>query len=165
MLALALLLPILILILIDIASYTIARTLGVVDIVKASTSDKQTVHARKPPTIHIRAASIDLSNPDLTDTPSPNARNPFYVSDSDSSRSISTDSRDMTDVRLTAYFTSEGDNLELSGVGVFSPASSRPPSPVVSRRILDSDINVSPPDFEPDDGGIRLRMRSEPIQQ
>ncbi|KAJ4483248.1 hypothetical protein J3R30DRAFT_3655623 [Lentinula aciculospora] len=140
-LALALLLPILILILllIDITSYTIARTLGVVDIVKASTSDKQTVHARRePPSIHIREAD---SSPSIA------------VRDS-----LST----LSDVRITEYFTSGDHNLELSGVGVFSPATSRPPSPTISRRKLEPEFQdkTSQHDFEIDDGSVHFRRRN-----
>ncbi|KAJ3772929.1 hypothetical protein FB446DRAFT_764680 [Lentinula raphanica] len=166
-LALALLLPILILILLDIASYTIARTLGVVDIVKASTSDKQTVHARRePPAIHIREASIDQSYPNTTSPNENNAHNPFFTVGNDSNQSMSaTDSsRSPSDVRLKAYFTSGEHNLELSGVGVFSPATSRPPSPTISRRKLDSETQNTPSlhEFEIDDGSVHFRRRNKP---
>ncbi|KAJ3733499.1 hypothetical protein DFJ43DRAFT_206627 [Lentinula guzmanii] len=141
----------------DIASYTIARTLGVVDIVKASTSDKQTVHARRePPSIHIREPSLDQYD----------AHNHFFTLGSDSSQSIAgTDSSTTpSDVRLTAYFTSGDHNLELSGVGVFSPATSRPPSPTTSRRKLEPDTHSTPSfhEFEVDDGSVHFRRRNKP---
>ncbi|KAE9404061.1 hypothetical protein BT96DRAFT_814130, partial [Gymnopus androsaceus JB14] len=148
-LTLVLLLPMMILILIvrlivrsnslfegDIASYTIARTLGVVDIVKASTSDKCMLYENRQTYI--------FANP-----PSKPARahNPFYTADSDSGQSIPMP--DTTpDVPLTEYFTSEGNNLELSGVGVFSPATSQPASPTISRvqLILEPEVtNTLPP--------------------
>ncbi|KAJ4001570.1 hypothetical protein F5050DRAFT_1331469 [Lentinula boryana] len=148
----------------DIASYTIARTLGVVDIVKASTSDKQTVHARRePPSIHIREPSLDQYDAQLTED---NAHNHFFTLGSDSSHSIvGTDSLTTpSDVRLTAYFTSGDHNLELSGVGVFSPATSRPPSPTISRRKLEPDTHSTPSlhEFEVDDGSVHFRRRNKP---
>ncbi|KAJ4477012.1 hypothetical protein C8J55DRAFT_95508 [Lentinula edodes] len=167
-LALALLLPILILILLDITSYTIARTLGVVDIVKASTSDKQTMYPRRePPSIHIREASVDRSNEDSAQKTKVNLRSHFFTLDSDSSQSIAVlDSLSApSDVRLTEYFTSEDNNLELSGVGVFSPATSRPPSPTTSRRKLEPEIHstLSLHEFEIDDGSAHFRKRNTPL--
>ncbi|KAJ3852168.1 hypothetical protein EV368DRAFT_41651 [Lentinula lateritia] len=186
-LALALLLPILILILLlslfkflsnlsilnffcvqDITSYTIARTLGVVDIVKASTSDKQTMYPRRePPSIHIREASVDRIKEDSTQTTKDNLRSQIFTLDSDSSQSIAVlDSLSApSDVRLTEYFTSEDNNLELSGVGVFSPATSRPPSPTISRRKLEPEIHstLSLHEFEIDDGSVHFRRRNKPL--
>lgn len=51
-----------------------------------------------------------------------------------------------------AYFASEEHGLELSGVGVFSPAVSQPPSPTLSRRQLHPEGNVL-------DDGVSMRRR------
>ncbi|TRM69300.1 hypothetical protein BD626DRAFT_390971 [Schizophyllum amplum] len=122
--AVLLLLPIIILTLLDIASYVIARTLGVIDDVRASTSDKATVHhSRKPPIIHVHAASRDdtttgsgddraLPALDSLDTSHPHA----YYADPESEE--------------------DSENMKLSGFGVFSPAASQPGSPVLSRKGL-----------------------------
>ncbi|KAJ7594309.1 hypothetical protein C8J56DRAFT_926441 [Mycena floridula] len=105
-LAVLLILPFLILGLLDIASYGIARSLGVIDLSEASTSDKATVHDSDAPVILIHSAASESEK--TTDNPSDHAY----------------------------HFTSESGNLKLSGVGVFSPASSRPASPTLSRRQL-----------------------------
>lgn len=43
-----------------------------------------------------------------------------------------------------AYFASEENSLKLSGVGVFSPAASRPPSPTLTRRHLIPESRMPP---------------------
>jgi len=64
-LAILVALPIVILALLDIASYGIARTLGVIDDVKASTSDMTSIHG-----IHENGANcINLSDPDIITAP------------------------------------------------------------------------------------------------
>ncbi|KAF8894021.1 hypothetical protein BD779DRAFT_1504780 [Infundibulicybe gibba] len=122
-LAIVVVLPIMILGLLDITSYGIARTLGVIDDVKASTSDKETVH-QDTPTILVHEPKHDAQKDPQTSPP--------------------------------AFFVSEDNNLKLSGVGVFSPATSQPPSPTISRRTLaHTDL---------DDGSLirqRLRQVSE----
>lgn len=102
----------------------VARTLGVIDDVKASTSDKATIHhTNNAPTIHVQPTSPKTSTAD----------HDIAIEHSDSSLasapSLTTPSLDPP-----SYFTSEDHNLTLAGVGVFSPASSRPPSPTISRR-------------------------------
>ncbi|KAL1703210.1 hypothetical protein EV121DRAFT_271230 [Schizophyllum commune] len=66
--AVLLMLPITVLTMLDIASYVIARTLGVIDDTRASTSDKL-----PPPTIRIHAASrrntLDQSSESTADSP------------------------------------------------------------------------------------------------
>jgi hypothetical protein len=117
----------------DIASYGIARTLGVIDDVKASTSDKATIH----PAIHINAPS------------------------SPSSLSTPTDSERSEDTAMPAYFTSEASNLKLSGVGVFSPAPSQPPSPTLSRRRLHPELeSLTPMSILNDDDGLTFRKKA-----
>jgi len=143
-LAILVCLPIIILGLLDIASYGIARTLGVIDDVKASTSDKATVHdTMTPPGI-------------IT----PESESPFSDSDRDSLTDHSVHNRMMRralsdsspgDFPQPSVFYAGEDN-KLSGVGVFSPASSHPPSPVLSRLHL-------PQDESPTYGREQLRHR------
>jgi len=130
-LAILISLPIIILGLLDIASYAIARTLGVIDDVKASTSDKATVHidnTMTPGTITpgSESAFSDSDRDSLTDHTHHNRmmRSPL----SDSSLGNATFSQP------SVFYA--GEDNKLSGVGVFSPASSQPPSPVLSRQHL-----------------------------
>jgi len=90
----------------DIASYAIARTLGVVDATKASTSDKSTVHTTGP-AIHVD----DYSSPGGE-----------HVKQGQTPP--------------TVYYVGEDTNLKLAGADVFSPAASQPPSPTTSRQNL-----------------------------
>lgn len=119
--------------------------------VKASTSDKQTVHAiREPPLIHIREASLEQVQ-------ATEANNPFGADSDGGSTPVPETS---SDVPLKEYFISD---LELSGVGVFSPATSRPPSPSVSRRILEPEVTSTLflRDIDLDDGDVHLRRRNK----
>ncbi|KAF8160782.1 hypothetical protein B0H34DRAFT_351843 [Crassisporium funariophilum] len=139
-LAILVCLPIVILALLDIASYAIARTLGVIDDVKASTSDKATVHS-SPQTPSIR----------VDDAQSPGSDSAFSDSDRESMtdhnlhnrmRSPLSDSiSEETEYNFSqpSVFYGEDNNLKLSGVGVFSPAASQPPSPTISRHHLPQD--------------------------
>ncbi|KAJ7187976.1 hypothetical protein C8R46DRAFT_1053229 [Mycena filopes] len=143
-LAIMLIMPIVILTLLDIASYGIARTLGIIDDVKASTSDKETIH-NKIPLVRV----VDPS------TPSPSSAE-LAATDSEHEGTLlgssgllsSTDT--LPPLRITtpashphAYFTSEENSLKLSGVGVFSPAASRPPSPTITRKGLPDDLRMT----------------------
>jgi len=123
-------LPIIILGLLDIASYGIARTLGVIDDVRASTSDKATVHNTMTP---------------LDGTITPGSESAFSDSDRDSlidhnlhNRIRNPLSDSYTNFSQPSVFYVGEDN-RLSGVGVFSPAASRPPSPTLSRYRLPRD--------------------------
>ncbi|KAJ7747288.1 hypothetical protein B0H16DRAFT_1851341 [Mycena metata] len=138
-LAILLIMPVVILTLLDIASYGIARTLGIIDDVKASTSDKETIH-NKTPLVRV----VDHS------TPSPSSASLANTDDSETLLDSTSGSDRMLSSTDTlpplaipsmsshphAYFTSEENSLKLSGVGVFSPAASRPPSPTITRRGL-----------------------------
>jgi hypothetical protein len=122
----------------DIASYGIARSLGVIDDVKASTSDFD--KTLEPPSIVVQettpAKSEEESSPET-------AQRPY------GSRSIP-----------PSFFASEASNLKLSGVGVFSPAPSQPPSPTLGRRQLPLTDSKSQSDVdEPMDDGLLLRKR------
>ena len=98
----------------DVASYVIARTLGVIDSTKASTGGVVPVPVPVPE-----------GGPDAR-----GAEPPTSAADSDaSSFSISTPS----------YFKDtvvEESDMKLSGAGAFSPFPSQPPSPTLSRRDL-----------------------------
>ncbi|KAF8904451.1 hypothetical protein CPB84DRAFT_1814445 [Gymnopilus junonius] len=123
-------LPVIILGLLDIASYGIARTLGVIDDVKASTSDKATIHTESPPSIQLNGAASPPSDSDInSDSNDTHKKLNVYTGTSTPSSSTSTDSPSEPPV----FYAGEG---KLSGVGVFSPAASLPPSPTISRRHL-----------------------------
>jgi len=127
-------LPATILGMLDISSYLIARTLGVVDVAKASTSDKPVVIRLTIPSIRIE------------DTSSSSAVTDSVLSD-ESNAATSPELSDRADdeiddfVQLAELNNSMFSNEELAGVGVFSPASSCPPSPTLSRRKMVSDSN------------------------
>ncbi|KAF5370739.1 hypothetical protein D9758_001943 [Tetrapyrgos nigripes] len=159
-LAVLLILPILILGLLDISSYVIARTLGVIDDVKASTSDSQTVHsiADSPPTIRTQKSKLRIN--------SSNSLSPTSES-SDSSRLFTLDSGQSSLGATTPdggsfppeYFSTDNSSLKLSGVGVFSPASSQPPSPTLSRRTLAMDGRLTITELDGDEGTLRKREK------
>ncbi|KAJ6500117.1 hypothetical protein C8R47DRAFT_1040519 [Mycena vitilis] len=134
-LAILLILPIVVLTLLDLASYGIARTLGVIDDVKASTSDKETIHNKIPVVrvSHPVSASPDSSSLATTDSEQETL---LEHTDHDSSSTDTLGLRIDTTSHPHAYFTSGEHSLKLSGVGVFSPAASRPPSPTITRKQL-----------------------------
>lgn len=109
--------PFILLTLLDVTSYVIARTLGVIDDTKASTSETGSASEIGTPSIVIQhdTAPNTLSAP--TTTPSSSFfRHPLV----------------------------EEGNLKLSGVGMFSPAPSQPPSPTMSRRELTTHMHNVP---------------------
>ncbi|OCH92328.1 hypothetical protein OBBRIDRAFT_773637 [Obba rivulosa] len=103
--------------LLDVASYVVARTLGVIETTKASTSETGTVNGGSgclTPAIVVHGLS-----PPARDEPG-------------------TKHTCLT-VPPPAYFRGpleEEGNLELSGVGTLSPAPSQPSSPTMARREL-----------------------------
>ncbi|KAF7376372.1 hypothetical protein MSAN_00052700 [Mycena sanguinolenta] len=142
-LAILLIMPIVVLTLLDLASYGIARSLGVIDDVKASTSDKETIH-NKVPLVRVQRAPP---------TPSPDSPSVSLLASTDSETLLDTtdfppiksnfDSETLPHLEIStpvshpdAYFAHEENSLKLSGVGVFSPAASRPPSPTITRKHL-----------------------------
>jgi hypothetical protein len=103
--------------------------LGVIDDVKASTSDKETIH-NKIPVVRIQCAPS---------TPSPDSASLIATDSEQDTLTSSTDTDTLPQLESShphAYFTSGENSLKLSGVGVFSPAASRPPSPTITRRHL-----------------------------
>ncbi|KAF9010543.1 hypothetical protein BDQ17DRAFT_1387777 [Cyathus striatus] len=127
-LALFISLPVIILGLLDITSYAIARTLGVVDDVRASTSDKPPAPSQPTPAISVRHPPI-----------SPKSKSDSFSVQNMSRNDISSSALDESIESLNVsgplgfYATGSEGNLKLSGVGVFSPAASAPPSPTASR--------------------------------
>jgi hypothetical protein len=118
----------------DITSYLIARTLGIVDDVKASTSDKKTIHNLKEglPSIVLQDTSADTTPPSDS-VPTPPATNTVKLP--------SQTDIDHPQLPPQTYFASEDTQLRLSGEGVFSPAVSQPSSPTITRRRLRDELN------------------------
>lgn len=126
-----------------------------VEVAKASTTDKPLVPRLTIPSIRIEDTSP--SSPGLSDTPT------------DESSATPPDSGGVTDeesngfAELSGFDDSLFSNERLSGVGVFSPASSRASSPILSRRRLfkesrshGEELDVLPEDFRL---SIRKRLR------
>lgn len=150
-LAFLLILPAVILTLLDITSYVIARTLGIVDDVKASTSDQPAVTAEGTPSILVEDTSSEESFPAEQDN---------YTSSVH--RQHNTDTRSAGVQKLQAYFTGEED-LQLSSVGILSPSPSQPSSPVLPHENLSGEDGATrleePRDAQ--DEGMTLRRRGE----
>lgn len=147
-------LPLVILALLDIASYAIARTLGVIDDVKASTSDKATIHF--PPSILIGGSSSPNSESTLSDSDSftdPSLCNRLRSPLSDS---ISEANGGSGASQHVFYADDSENNLKLSGVGVFSPEASQPPSPTITRRQLNVEVKDS---LKEEDEEVHIRRR------
>ncbi|OJT15769.1 hypothetical protein TRAPUB_4317 [Trametes pubescens] len=120
-LAFTTILPFILLTLFDVASYVIARTLGVIDATKASTSGEldnaDHLHANRPAIVvhddSTPTPSTDAEGSEHAKSPLPHTTPP------------------------ASYFrnpTEEEGNLQLAGVGTFSPAPSQPGSPTLQRR-------------------------------
>jgi len=125
--------------LLDITSYLIARTLGIVDDVKASTSDKGTIHNKEGmPSLDL--PSLDLRDVSTDSTPSSGAVSdvPITTTKSDRLKPPSKERRSTQQPHVPpqAFFASEDMQLKISGEGVFSPAVSQPSSPTITRRHL-----------------------------
>lgn len=119
-------------------SYIIARTLGVIDDTKASTSDRESLHIvpvvggtdAGPPAIIVQSASVVGSTPNSPSVPTDigqplDGRREKLQFEIDHSHS-----HNQSPSSSSLY---EG-NPALAGVGVFSPAASTPPSPTIERR-------------------------------
>jgi len=119
-LAFLLILPVLILTLLDITSYVIARTLGIVDVVKASTSDQPVVTAEDTPSILVEDTSSEGSPPAEQDRHASPAHRQHNTE-------MGTVQEEM---KPQAFFAGEED-LQLSSVGVLSPSPSQPSSPIL----------------------------------
>lgn len=111
----------------DVISYVIARTLGVIDDTKASTSS----------TVPVPATAVASSTID----PCTGAALPpsIRISDDPATEDDAEDNLTPMSTPPPTYFHStmeSAGNLKLSGVDMFSPAPSQPPSPTLSRKDL-----------------------------
>ncbi|KAF8070603.1 hypothetical protein FPV67DRAFT_1448315 [Lyophyllum atratum] len=153
-------LPIIVLALLDISSYGIARTLGVIDDVRASTSDIVTLHKNaSTPTIRIEGTSSPFTDSDRSPgSPTEHILHNKRPSGLSQAHSESRDSLSYLGASQPhAFYASDGDNLKLSGVGVFSPATSRPPSPIMTRKTLHCEEGKA--SGQEHDDGLRQRVR------
>ncbi len=120
----------------DISSYILARTLGVVDDVRASTSDKVTAHeAKVPPVIRVQDFDEDVSFGESRTFTDPECSLECAAADNRSSDELLAT---LQATQPTVFYAGGDDqsNLKLSGIEVFSPAGSQPPSPTFSRKGL-----------------------------
>ncbi|KAF5380480.1 hypothetical protein D9615_004558 [Tricholomella constricta] len=160
-------LPIIVLALLDISSYGIARTLGVIDDVKASTSDIATLHQNpSTPSIRVDESSASQSDSPFSDSDrepgSPIEHNLHNKRPSGLLQTLSENRNSLSYLGASqpqAFYASESDNLKLSGVGVFSPAASRPPSPVMTRKTLQPEGGKAPEQEQEQQDGLRQRVR------
>jgi hypothetical protein len=122
----------------------------VVDVAKASTTDKPHVPRLTIPSIRIEDTSS--SSTGFFDTPS----DASSVTPPDSGGVTEEESNGFTE--LSGFDDSLFSNEKLSGVGVFSPATSRASSPTLSRirpfQSFGGELNLLPEDF-----GLTMRRR------
>ncbi|KAA1474217.1 hypothetical protein DENSPDRAFT_840782 [Dentipellis sp. KUC8613] len=129
-LAFLMILPTILLMLLDVTSYVIARTLGDTSAFTSDKSDAGAAASAPPTTTTTTTTNTDtttdtaVSPADVALPPTPPAP-PTIVIDRAASLSV------------PAFDDEESVGAQrLAGVGVFSPASSRPPSPTVTRKGL-----------------------------
>ncbi|KIK97793.1 hypothetical protein PAXRUDRAFT_824563 [Paxillus rubicundulus Ve08.2h10] len=135
-LAVILVLPIVFLTLLDITSYVIARTLGIVDAVKASTSDDanettQLISQPVPSTLP-QDTSLARSSEGLAPEDHRQAQSLACCKGHNAAARLEASPASDDSIRPRAFFVGDED-LQLSGVDVFSPAASSPPSPILPR--------------------------------
>ena len=115
-------------------SYIIARTLGVIDDTKASTSDRQSLHTvpvvegtdAEPPSIIVQSASVTGTMPTSPSIPAD-------ISQPLEDLQLAIDTSHISQHQSSSSSLYEG-NPALAGVGVFSPAASTPSSPTIGRK-------------------------------
>lgn len=142
-------------------SYIIARTLGIIDDTKASTSDRRSLHPVavvgepdvKPPTIIIQSASVTGSMPTGPSFPADAVGQPL---DEVTGRlRLEIDNSHSHHPQSSSSSSLYEGNPALAGVGVFSPAASTPPSPTIERRkfgSLSKSSTIMTPLSQLDDG-------------
>jgi len=145
--------PFLVLTLLDVTSYIIARTLGVIDDTKASTTYSDPNVPPTPPNPNIKPTAPSAGK--ASGGRDKRRSNPSILVQSESettsvdegslSGGLSTPSssihqlhggRDRNQHNFFPNGPMDEGNLKLSGVDMFSPAPSQPPSPTLSRRDL-----------------------------
>jgi len=127
-------LPTVLITLLDVTSYVIARTLLVLDDVKASTSDKITIHAEAERDREVPSIVLTESSPTPASAASAQRLpNEFKETASGAIEIIAPVARHTPP---QTFFASDDMQLKLSGEGVFSPAVSAPPSPTLKRRTI-----------------------------
>lgn len=152
-LAVVVILPVVILTLLDVTSYIIARTLGILDDVKASTGDAAEggTMSLSAPTAHVQSSPLADESKERhpraangsegqwhSGTPRNRGHNVNDVGrpDERGNHEVYDESNHAEgESRPQAYFAGE-DDLQLAGVGDFSPAASQPSSPVLPRMKL-----------------------------
>ena len=115
-------------------SYIIARTLGVIDDTKASTSDRQSLHTvpvaegtdTEPPSIIVQSASVTGTMPTSPSIPAD-------ISQPLEDLQLAINTSHISQHQSSSSSLYEG-NPALAGVGVFSPAASTPSSPTIGRK-------------------------------
>ncbi|TFK54140.1 hypothetical protein OE88DRAFT_1711090 [Heliocybe sulcata] len=125
--------PFILLTLLDVTSYVIARTLGVVDDTKASTSDSNNTESMlkdSTPTILVNDDSQQTLSEDDSGTESSSNRE----HSTHNTRTKLLRKRAGLELPQAYFVTPTEESMKLSGVGVFSPAGSRPSSPTIDRR-------------------------------
>lgn len=110
----------------DIVSYGIARTLGIVDDVEASTSGQSSnATSAGVPLIYINGESPASDSQNDSDRE-------FMTEDINAQRRGAASSVAVSQPK--AFYASDPDGLKLAGADVFSPAVSTPSSPTLSRK-------------------------------
>ncbi|KAG1729195.1 uncharacterized protein EDB91DRAFT_1060116 [Suillus paluster] len=125
--AFLLILPVVILTMLDITSYVIVRTLGIVDDVKASTSDQPVMTPEGMPSILVEDTSSEESLPAEQDGRASSVHRQHNTEASAAGV--------QEEMKFQTYFTGEED-LQLSSVGILSPSPSQPSSPVLPQEKL-----------------------------
>ncbi|KIJ19169.1 hypothetical protein PAXINDRAFT_97195 [Paxillus involutus ATCC 200175] len=156
----------------DVTSYVIARTLGIVDVVKASTSDNvnettQLISQPVPSTL-TQGTSLARSSEDLDLAPSEHQQTQTQSAachkGHDAAAHLEESPVSGDSIRPQAFFVGDED-LQLSGVGVFSPAASSPPSPILPRVNLHTfgsgGVGVRAGEINEDEGIVLRRRQQE----
>jgi len=170
--AIAIVFPFALLTLLDIVSYVIARTLGVVETTRASTSDKRGL-VQVPVVVANEDNGEDGREESRAQTPTPDRLGVEEQGTGDPSLHVqapdSTDSSSSSSFNAasTAFFFSptEEKSLELSGGNILSPAMSRQGSPTAERHRdaagpgWNHNVTPSPVEEEGEESITMLRRR------
>lgn len=128
----------------DVASYVIARTLGVIDATKASTSGVP-AHAQSTDTDGVPSIHVSLSSPAAgelvtteteTETEAEHETGPEAAGAGAGTRAGAAPSASSDSLSFFRDTLVEEGNPRLAGIDAFSPAPSQPSSPTLSRKDL-----------------------------